>query len=135
MFPFLIYILSHFYLVVDDLIISIYRLGQDSVTQCLKQECNDSNSICHGDTFRTPCVKASPKAFVAKRSSYLTLPDYSPLPDTFSNVVDEDTWLRINKGHIVDLDSLQMTLARKVQSFPSSDATPVSLYCFIFPKN
>ncbi|XP_035548946.1 kinesin-like protein KIN-7N isoform X2 [Juglans regia] len=98
--------------------------GQDSVTQSLKQECNDSNSMCHGDTFRTPCFKASPKAFVVKRSSYLTLPDYSPLPDTFSKVVDEDTWLRINKGHIVDLDSLQMTPARKVQSFPSSDATP-----------
>ncbi|XP_041021445.1 kinesin-like protein KIN-7N isoform X2 [Juglans microcarpa x Juglans regia] len=98
--------------------------GQDSVTQSLKQECNDSNSMCHGDTCRTPCFKASPKAFVVKRSSYLMLPDYSPLPDTFSNVVDEDTWLRINKGHIVDLDSLQMTPARKVQSFPSSDATP-----------
>lgn len=57
------------------------------------------------------------------------LPDYSPLPDTFSNVADEDTWLKMNKGYIADLDSLQLTPARKVQSFPSSDATPVSLYC------
>ncbi|KAG7972164.1 hypothetical protein I3843_07G169400 [Carya illinoinensis] len=98
--------------------------GQDSERQSLKEECNDSNIICHGDAFRTPCFKAAPKAFVVKRSDYSMLPDYSPLPDTFSNVADEDTWLKMNKGYIADLDSLQLTPARKVQSFPSSDATP-----------
>ncbi|XP_035551391.1 kinesin-like protein KIN-7N isoform X2 [Juglans regia] len=101
--------------------------GQDSERQGLKEECNDSNIICHGDAFRTPCFKAAPKAFVVKRSDYSMLPDYSPLPDTFSNVADEDTWLKMNKGYIADLDSLQLTPARKVQSFPSSDATPPSL--------
>ncbi|XP_041020030.1 kinesin-like protein KIN-7N isoform X2 [Juglans microcarpa x Juglans regia] len=101
--------------------------GQDSERQSLKEECNDSNIICHGDAFRTPCFKAAPKAFVVKRSDYSMLPDYSPLPDTFSNVADEDTWLKMNKGYIADLDSLQLTPARKVQSFPSSDATPPSL--------
>lgn len=98
--------------------------GQDSGRQSLKEESSESSSIHQGDAFRTPCFKADPKAFVAKRSNYSTLPDFSPLPNTFSNVADEDTWLKMNKGYIVDLDSLQMTPARKVQSFPSSDITP-----------
>jgi centromeric protein E len=102
------------------------------VRQILQEECNDSSGIDQGDAFRTPCFKAAPKAFVAKRSNYSMLPDYSPLPDTFSNVADEDTWLKMNKGYIADLDLLQMTPARRVQSFPSSDVTPVSLYCFDF---
>ncbi|XP_059460759.1 kinesin-like protein KIN-7N [Corylus avellana] len=97
---------------------------QNSVRQILKEECNDSSSIDQGDTFRTPCFKAAPKAFVVKRSNYSMLPDCSPLPDTFSNVADEDTWLKMNKGYIADLDLLQMTPARRVQSFPSSDVTP-----------
>lgn len=62
------------------------------------------------------------------RSNYSRLPEYSPLPDTFSNVADEDTWLKMNKGYIADLDSLQMTPATKVQSFPLNDGTPVSCY-------
>ncbi|XP_062164418.1 kinesin-like protein KIN-7N [Alnus glutinosa] len=96
----------------------------NSVRQVLQEECNDSSGIDQGDAFRTPCFKAAPKAFVVKRSNYSMLPDYSPLPDTFSNVADEDTWLKMNKGYIADLDLLQMTPARRVQSFPSSDVTP-----------
>ncbi|POO03725.1 Kinesin-like protein [Trema orientale] len=89
-----------------------------------KEECNDSNSISQGDAFSTPCFKAAPNAFVARRSNYSALPDYSPLPDTISNVADEDTWLKMNRGYIADLDSLQMTPERKVQSFPSTEVTP-----------
>lgn len=63
-----------------------------------------------------------------KRSNYCQQPEYSPLPDTFSNVADEDTWLKMNKGYKADLDSLHMTPARKVQSFPDGDITPVSLF-------
>lgn len=100
--------------------------------QILREECNDNSSIDQGEAFRTPSFKAAPKAFVVKRSNYSMLPDYSPLPDTFSNVADEDTWLKMNKGYIADIDLLQMTPARRVQSFPSSDVTPVSLYCFDF---
>lgn len=91
------------------------------------EDCNGSNIISQGEGFSTPCFKAAPNAFVAKRSHYSSLPDYSPLPDSFSNVADEDTWLKMNRGYIADLDSLQITPGRKVQSFPSSDVTPVSL--------
>lgn len=77
----------------------------------------------------TPCFKAAPNAFVARRTNYSALPDYSPVPDTLSLVADEDAWLKMNGGFIADLDSLQNTPSRKFQSFPSSEATPVSS-CF-----
>ncbi|KAL7208002.1 hypothetical protein ACSBR1_029873 [Camellia fascicularis] len=89
----------------------------------LKEETSDSHSICQEDAFRTPCFKAVPNAFVVKRSNYCMQPEYSPLPDTLSNVADEDTWLKMNKGYKADFDSL-LTPARKVQSFPSGDITP-----------
>ncbi|KAI8003257.1 Kinesin-like protein KIN-7N [Camellia lanceoleosa] len=89
----------------------------------LKEETSDSHSICQEDPFRTPCFKAVPNAFVVKRSNYCMQPEYSPLPDTLSNVADEDTWLKMNKGYKADFDSL-LTPARKVQSFPSGDITP-----------
>ncbi|KAI4316588.1 hypothetical protein L6164_024557 [Bauhinia variegata] len=97
--------------------------GQDSLRHNLKEESSESNSTSRGDIFRTPCLKAAPKSFVAKRSDYSALPDFSPLPDAFSNVVDEDAWLKMNKGYVADLDSLQSTPAGKVQSFPTSDIT------------
>ncbi|XVE95056.1 hypothetical protein REPUB_Repub02eG0063700 [Reevesia pubescens] len=93
--------------------------SQDSMKENPKDECNDI-----GDDFKTPCFKAAPKAFVAKRSNYSQLPDFSPLPDSFSNVADEDTWFKMNKGYIADLDSLQTTPARKVRSFPPQNVTP-----------
>ncbi|PPD70119.1 hypothetical protein GOBAR_DD32992 [Gossypium barbadense] len=90
--------------------------SQDSMKESPKDECND---------FKTPCFKeTSNNAFVAKRSNYSELPDFSPLPDSFSNVADEDTWFKMNKGYIADLDSLQTTPARKAQSFPPQDITP-----------
>ncbi|KAK8571393.1 hypothetical protein V6N13_103519 [Hibiscus sabdariffa] len=96
--------------------------SQDSMESPI-EECNDK-----GDGFKTPCFKAAPTAYVAKRSNYTQLPDFSPLPDSFSNVADEDTWFKINKGYITNLDSLQTTAARKVQSFPPEDATPFQNY-------
>ncbi|XVE55721.1 hypothetical protein DITRI_Ditri03aG0180900 [Diplodiscus trichospermus] len=92
--------------------------SQDSVKESPKEECND-----RGDDFKTPCFKVAPNAFVAKRSNYSELPDSSPLPDSFSNVADEDTWFKMNKGYIADLDSIETTPARKVQSFPPQEAT------------
>ncbi|MBA0612860.1 hypothetical protein Godav_013409 [Gossypium davidsonii] len=94
--------------------------SQGSMKESPIEECHN-----RGDDFKTPCFKAAPKAFVAKRSNYSQLPDFSPLPDSFSDVADEDTWFKINKGYIADLDSLQTTPARKVQSFPPEDVTPV----------
>ncbi|MBA0765178.1 hypothetical protein Gotri_014427 [Gossypium trilobum] len=93
--------------------------SQGSMKESPIEECHN-----RGDDFKTPCFKAAPKAFVAKRSNYSQLPDFSPLPDSFSDVADEDTWFKINKGYIADLDSLQTTPARKVQSFPPEDVTP-----------
>ncbi|EEF52244.1 ATP binding protein, putative [Ricinus communis] len=97
---------------------------KDAGRQSGREESNDSNSRSPGDIFRTPRFKAVPNAFVANRSNYSGLPDFSPLPDTLSNVADEDTWMKMNKGYIADLDSIQMTPSRKVQSFPSSDISP-----------
>ncbi|KAJ6722262.1 CENTROMERE PROTEIN E [Salix koriyanagi] len=92
--------------------------------QILKEELSGSNSVFKSDVFGTPTFKADSNAFVGKRSNYSRLPDFSPLPDNYTNVADEDTWLKMNKGFIADLDSIQMTPARKVQSFPSGDVTP-----------
>lgn len=73
------------------------------------------------DIFSTPCVKTVPNAFVAKRSRYSSQPESSPLPDMFGDFADEDTWMKMNKGYIADLDSLHTTPSRKVQSFPISE--------------
>ncbi|XP_027368144.1 kinesin-like protein KIN-7N [Abrus precatorius] len=89
----------------------------------LTEEYSDINSASQEDIFKSPCFKAAPNSFVAKRSNYSSLPDYSPLPDAFSNVADEDMWLKMNNGYVADLDSLQTTPTRQVQSFPPSDAT------------
>ncbi|XWS14820.1 hypothetical protein CRYUN_Cryun35bG0041400 [Craigia yunnanensis] len=93
--------------------------SQGSLKESPKEECND-----RGDDFKTPCLKVASNTFVAKRSNYSQLPNFSPLPDSFSNVADEDTWFKMNKGYIADLDSLETTPARKVQSFPPQDLTP-----------
>ncbi|KAL4284852.1 hypothetical protein GQ457_16G015530 [Hibiscus cannabinus] len=93
--------------------------SQDSMKESPTDECND-----RGDNFKTPCFKGAGNVFVAMRSSNSALPDFSPLPDSFSNVADEDTWFKMNKGYIADLDSVHTTPARKVQSFPPQDITP-----------
>ncbi|ONI33365.1 hypothetical protein PRUPE_1G419600 [Prunus persica] len=97
--------------------------AQDSGKQSLKDDGDDSYSKSQGDLFRTPSLKAVPHSFVVKRSNYSPVPGFSPLPDSFSNVVDEDMWFKMNKGFVADLDSLQMTPSRTVQSFPPSDGT------------
>ncbi|XP_061374259.1 kinesin-like protein KIN-7N [Gastrolobium bilobum] len=101
--------------------------GPGSLRHRYTEEDNDINSTSQGDAFKSPCLKTAPNSFVAKRSKYSTLPDYSPLPDSFSNVsnvADEDMWLKMNNGYVADLDSLQITPTRKVHSFPASDTTP-----------
>ncbi|GMI77382.1 hypothetical protein like AT1G59540 [Hibiscus trionum] len=93
--------------------------SQGSMKESPTDECN-----YRGDGFKTPCFKAAGNVFVAMRSNNSELPDFSPLPDSFSNVADEDTWFKMNKGYVADFDSLQTTPARKVQSFPPQDITP-----------
>ncbi|CAN1274617.1 Kinesin-like protein KIN-7N [Linum perenne] len=88
------------------------------------EEFSDNNNAFQEDLFRTPSFKATPNAFVSKRSNNVRLPDFSPLPETLSNVADEDTWMKLNHGFTIDLDSIHMTPARKVQSFPANVVTP-----------
>ncbi|KAJ6730172.1 CENTROMERE PROTEIN E [Salix viminalis] len=87
------------------------------------EEFSGNNIVFKEDVFGTPTFKAAPNAFVGKRSNYSRVRDFSPLPDTYNNVADEDTWLKMNRGFVADLDSIQMTPAREFQSFPSSDVT------------
>ncbi|XP_073125716.1 kinesin-like protein KIN-7N [Henckelia pumila] len=94
---------------------------QNGVTMCLQDGSMDSHSISQGKGFSTPCYKAASNVFVATRSQHLTQSEFSPLPDSFSNFADEDTWMTMNKGFMVDLDTLHMTPARRVQSFPSNE--------------
>lgn len=105
------------------------------------EECSDFNSASQGDIFKSPCLKTA-SVFVVKRSKNSSLldsspPDSNPLPNAFSNVADEDMWLKMNNGYVADLDSLQLTPPRNYQSFPPSDTTPVSSYLFIlfFKRN
>ncbi|XP_019174156.1 PREDICTED: kinesin-like protein KIN-7N isoform X1 [Ipomoea nil] len=86
---------------------------QDFAKQCLKEESKACSSTGQDDNFSTPCFKAAPAAFVAKRSNYSRQPEYSPLPDAFSDFADEDAWAKMNKGFVADLDALHMTPAMK----------------------
>lgn len=48
------------------------------------------------------------------------------MPDALSNFADEDTWMKMNKGFVADLDSLHMTPAVKVKSSLPDDENDVS---------
>ncbi|GMH23207.1 hypothetical protein Nepgr_025050 [Nepenthes gracilis] len=99
---------------------------QDFIGQCISEKSSGIDSISQEDAFSTPCFKAAPNAFVARRFNYSKISDsiFSPLPVTLSNVVDEDAWVKLNKGYVADLDSLHITPAMKVRSFSSGGASP-----------
>ncbi|CAI9115993.1 OLC1v1017027C1 [Oldenlandia corymbosa var. corymbosa] len=96
--------------------------GQEYTKVSPNEESSVNNRFSEGDAFSTPCFKALPKSFVVSRSHYSNQPECSPLPDTLNDFADEDTWMKMNKGYIADLDSLQ-TPARKVQSCPSEESS------------
>ncbi|CAH2047327.1 unnamed protein product [Thlaspi arvense] len=73
--------------------------------------CNVNDS---SDVLGTPCFKSASHSFVVSRSNY-SLSDFSPMVDSLGNVADEDTWTKLNKGFVADLDSLQFTPAMKSQ--------------------
>ncbi|KAL5988290.1 hypothetical protein ACLOJK_036053 [Asimina triloba] len=79
--------------------------------------------ILQEDSFGTPCFKAFPNSFVIKRSDYSRFPDSSPVPDDFVDVADENMWMKLNKGHTTDLDSLRMTPDRRQDSSPNTDTS------------
>ncbi|XP_042751917.1 kinesin-like protein KIN-7N isoform X3 [Lactuca sativa] len=90
----------------------------ESLRKNLKEE---ASSTQQGDAFSTPTFKPIPNSFVAKRCYNSTTPVYSPLPDAFGDVVDEDTWFKMNNGFIADLDSIRMTPPKQLSSIPSFD--------------
>ncbi|PIA57039.1 hypothetical protein AQUCO_00600041v1 [Aquilegia coerulea] len=92
-----------------------------STIQGFQGETTDKQHICNRDSFHTPSFKPVPSGFVARRSDYSRLPEFSPVPVNLGCVADEDMWLQMNKGYTADLDSLQMTPARRTYSLPSSD--------------
>lgn len=100
---------------------------QVSVKQKLTEESSVNHTMGKEDIFSTPALKPVPSAFVVKRSHQLRRSEFSPLPNTFGDIADEDTWLQMNKGFVADLDSLHITPARKDPSFPASDGASVSL--------
>ncbi|PHU20650.1 hypothetical protein BC332_11801 [Capsicum chinense] len=99
----------------------------DSNGHAPQEESGNSNSF-QEDAFSTPCLKMVPNAFVAKRSQWSQQAEYSPMPDAFSNFADEDTWMKMNKGFVADLDSLHMTPAVKVKlSLPDDENDDLSI--------
>lgn len=100
--------------------------------QNIKEETSDTCSTHQGDAFSTPTYKPVSNAYVAKRSYHSRTPDYSPLPNDFGDVADEDTWFKMNNGFIADLDSIGMTPAKQVPFVPSIDEIPVSLNFHVF---
>ena len=87
-----------------------------------------SQHMWQDEAFSTPSFKAAPSSFVVRRSNRTTLSDSSPLPEAFDSVVDEDAWMKMNKGFVADLDSLHITPAVKVRSLSSDGVSPVSLF-------
>lgn len=65
------------------------------------------------------------------RSKYSELSDFSPMVDSLGDVADEDTWTKLNKGFVPDLDQLQFTPAIKRQPTPLIAATTVSRYKYL----
>ncbi|CAA7031273.1 unnamed protein product [Microthlaspi erraticum] len=79
------------------------------------------NGLCNAnessDAPVTPCFKSASHSFVVARSNY-ALSDFSPMVDSLGDVADEDTWTKLNKGFVADLDKLQYTPAIKRQITP-----------------
>ncbi|MQM02969.1 hypothetical protein Taro_035742, partial [Colocasia esculenta] len=96
-------------------------------TLSARQSCmgTSNENVCSfgNESFSTPNLKAMPNEFVAKRSNYSALPDSSPMPESFDNVVDEDMWLHLNKGCHTDLNMLQMSPNMEPQSLPSRNTS------------
>ncbi|CAH9065472.1 unnamed protein product [Cuscuta epithymum] len=65
----------------------------------------DNRGTSQDDAFSTPCFKKVPDAFVARRSNYSRQPECSPLPDALDAFANEDTWAKMNKGYVADLDA------------------------------
>ncbi|KAG2317090.1 hypothetical protein Bca52824_020212 [Brassica carinata] len=84
--------------------------------------CNVIDSI---DFPGSPCFKSTEPSFVVARSSYLGLSDFSPMVHSFGDMADKDTWTKLNKGFVADLDKIQFTPAVRSQPTPLTTPTMV----------
>lgn len=62
------------------------------------------------------------------RTKYSGLGDFSPMVESLGDLVDEDTWSKLNNVFVPDLDNLQFTPAVRRQPIPVTNATMVSRY-------
>ncbi|KAL0888998.1 hypothetical protein Bca101_012981 [Brassica carinata] len=95
------------------------QCGQQFKTENLNSFVTNDSSDVPG----TPCFKPAGRAFVVARTNYSGLPDFSPMVDSLGDLADEDTWEKLNKGFVSDLDSLQFTPAVRSQPIPFTPAT------------
>ncbi|EOA33634.1 hypothetical protein CARUB_v10019796mg [Capsella rubella] len=88
-------------------------------------QCNVNDN---SDVPGTPCFKSASHSFVVSRSNnYSGLSDFSPMVNSLGDVADEDTWMKLNKGFVADLDKLQFTPAVKCQFTPAVKCQPTPL--------
>ncbi|KAF3530355.1 hypothetical protein DY000_02041121 [Brassica cretica] len=83
------------------------------------------NVIDSSDFPGSPCFKSTEPSFVVARSSYLGLSDFSPMVHSFGDMADKDTWTKLNKGFVADLDKIQFTPAVRSQPTPLTTPTMV----------
>lgn len=96
-----------------------------------RKKLDESNNVNDSsDVPGTPCFKSATRSFVVARSNYSGLPDFSPMVDALGDLADEDTWAKLNKGFVPDLDKLQFTPAFRSQPIPLNTATMVSRYIY-----
>ncbi|XP_018434978.1 kinesin-like protein KIN-7N [Raphanus sativus] len=81
------------------------------------------NVIDSSDVPGTPCFKSAERSFVVARSNYSELSSFSPMVHSFGDMAEEDTWTKLNKGFVADLDKLQFTPAVRCQPTPLTTAT------------
>lgn len=71
----------------------------------------------------TPGIKSATRSFVVARTKYSGLGDFSPMVESLGDLVDEDTWSKLNNVFVPDLDNLQFTPAVRRQPIPVTNAT------------
>ncbi|KAF3578959.1 hypothetical protein DY000_02031247, partial [Brassica cretica] len=103
-----------------------FKRNQSEEFISFRKKLDESNNVNDSsDVPGTPCFKSATRSFVVARSNYSGLPDFSPMVDALGDLADEDTWAKLNKGFVPDLDKLQFTPAFRSQPIPLNTATMV----------
>ncbi|KAL0667916.1 hypothetical protein Bca4012_030620 [Brassica carinata] len=101
-----------------------FKRNQSEEFISFRKKLDESNNVNDSsDVPGTPCFKSATRSFVVARSNYSGLPDFSPMVDALGDLADEDTWAKLNKGFVPDLDKLQFTPAFRSQPIPLNTAT------------